>query len=278
VLFITASLISAIMMGAGDFFGGLATKKSPVAVVGLITQVLGLVIVLAIVLFSALPFAQTPFTYGLAAGVCGSIALMCLYKGLAIGKVSIVAPVSAVLSALIPVLVAVAFGHAFGSITWVGIICGLASVYFLSLPSEEEAKEKKETGLTLAIAAGIALACFYMLLGSEETHGNIWTLFGERIAVVLVMLGTVLTRRIPIGKTIPGFKLMLIAGATDVIGNLAFLYSSNIGPLPMVALISSLYPATTMFLGWVILKESLNRRLIIGIICAFACIVIFAIP
>lgn len=277
MLFVTTSLISAVMMGAGDFFGGLATKRSPVAIVGLIAQLIGFFIVLAIVLIGAHPFSQTPFTYGLGAGVCGSVALLCLYKGLAIGKVSIVAPVSAVLSALIPVLVSVAFGHAFGSLTWIGILFGLIAVYFLSLPAEDDAKSKTETGIHLAIAAGVALACFYMMLGSEETHGNIWTLLGERISVVLCMFIAVLFRRIKFSKTIPGFKLILLAGTTDVIGNLAFLYSASIGPLPMVALISSLYPATTMFLGWVILKEALNRTLIIGILCAFACLVIFAI-
>lgn len=265
------------MMGAGDFFGGLATKQSPVALVGLVTQLLGLLIVGALLLGWPNPFAQTPFFFGLAAGACGSVALLCLYKGLAVGKVSVVAPVSAVLSALIPVVVSVVTGHAFQPITWAGILSGLIGVYFLSLPSADDAESKKETGIVLAIAAGIALACFYMLLGNEQTHGNIWTLFGERLSVVSVMLGTVLIRRIPLSKSIPGFKLMMAAGATDVIGNLAFLYSASIGPLPMVALISSLYPAMTIFLGWVILKESLNPKILIGIICAFVCIVIFGI-
>jgi drug/metabolite transporter (DMT)-like permease len=265
------------MMGAGDFFGGLASKRSPVAVVGLITQSLGLIIVIAITIGGSFPFAQTPFCLGLGAGACGSVALLSLYRGLAIGKVSIVAPVSAVLSALIPVVVSVFTGHKFGPITWVGIVLGLLGVYFLSIPPDEDSAEPKETGILHAIAAGIALACFYMFLGNTETHGNIWTLFGERITVLLVMMVTILTRRIQIRKTIPGFKLMLIAGATDVVGNLAFLYSSSIGPLPMVALISSLYPATTMLLGWILLKETLSKNIAIGIACAFACIVIFAL-
>ncbi|MDZ4835567.1 MAG: DMT family transporter [Candidatus Melainabacteria bacterium] len=278
LLFIITSLICAVMMGAGDFFGGQASKQSPVAVVGLITQLLGLFVVSSIVLFGAQSFAQTPFLYGIGAGLCGSVALIALYRGLAVGKVSIVAPVSAVLSALIPVIVAVVTGHVFGGLTWIGIGSGLIAVYFLSLPSADETKAKEETGIFHAIIAGIALAFFYIMLGHAETHGNIWTLVGERFSVVSVMLIVILFRRIKITKTIPGLKLILVAGATDVIGNFAFLYSASIGPLPMVAMISSLYPATTLFLGWIILKEKLNKRLVIGIVCAFVCIAIFAMP
>lgn len=276
--FLLTSLISAIMMGAGDFFGGVAAKRSPVALVGLIGQGIGFFVALAIILIGAHSFAYTPFVLGLGAGFCGSFALLSLYRGLAIGRVTIVAPLSAVLGALIPVVVSLATGHHFAPAKWAGIVAGLVSIYFLSLPSQSERAEQKTTGIPHAIVAGTCLALFYMLLGNEETHGNIWTLFGERISVVSVMILALLIRRQAITKRIPALGTIIIAGCCDILSNLAFLYSATIGPLPIVALITSMYPATTLFLGWVILKEHMSRRLLIGIACAFVCLVTFALP
>jgi len=267
------------MMGAGDFFGGLAAQRSPVALVGLIGQAIGLIVVLGIILFGAQVFAYTPFVIGMGAGACGSVALMSLYRGLAVGRVAIVAPLSAVLGALLPVLVSILTGHTFGPLKWGGIVSGLVAVYFLSLPSKGDDNAPKETGVIHAIIAGISLAAFYMLLGSEEAHGSIWTLLGERSSVVSIMVIALLVRRqsfVPQDKE--ALKLILAAGACDILGNLAFLYSATRGPLPMVALLTSLYPAMTIFLGWILLKEPLNRKLIVGIIFAFACIALFATP
>ncbi len=278
MFYIFTSLVAAGMMGAGDFFGGLAAKRAPVALVGFIGQIIGLIVVAALLLVGSENFAYAPFIIGVSAGACGSVALLSLYRGLAIGRVAIVAPVSAVLGALLPVVVAIFTGHEFGIPKWIGIISGLAAVYVLSLPGTEEDEQSKESGLMLAIVAGVALAFFYMLLGNEETHGSIWTLLGERCSVVLVMLAVMLIRRqFSISRKTPALSYIITAGVCDIIGNLSFLHSAAHGPLPMVALISSLYPAMTIFLGWLLLKEPLTKRLFLGISLAFICITLFAL-
>lgn len=278
MFYIVTSLIAAGMMGAGDFFGGLAARRAPVAIVGFIGQMIGLFVSGLLVLFTAETFANTPFSIGVGAGACGSIALLSLYRGLAIGRVAIVAPVSAVLGALLPVVFAIFTGHDFGVMKWIGIVSGLLAVYVLSLPGKDESAQSKETGLLHAVAAGVALAFFYMLLGNEEAHGSIWTLFGERCSVVSIMFIVMLVRRqVLISRKTPALSYIIVAGVCDIIGNLSFLYSANHGPLPMVALISSLYPASTLFLGWALLKEPLTKRLFIGIVLAFVCITLFAL-
>lgn len=278
MFYIVTSLIAAGMMGAGDFFGGLAAKRAPVALVGFIGQAIGLIVVAALILFASESFAWAPFIIGVSAGACGSIALLSLYRGLAVGRVAIVAPLSAVLGALLPVVVAIITGHDFGWMKWIGIVSGLVAVYVLSLPGSEDAEENKETGLLHAIAAGVSLAFFYMLLGNKETHGSLWTLLGERISVVTIMLLVMLIRRqFLINRNTPALSYILTAGACDIIGNLSFLHSATHGPLPMVALISSLYPASTLFLGWALLKEPLTKRLFLGIILSFICITLFAL-
>ncbi len=282
--FILTSLVSALMMGSGDFFGGLACRRAPVAMVGFIGQAIGLVIVLLSVFTGKHPFAQTAFQIGLCAGTSGSLALFAVYRGLAVGKVAVVAPLSAILGALIPVLVSVAFGHVFGPMKWVGIVAGLVAVYFLSAPGDEDMGERtdtgehKESGLLYAIVGGIGLAVFYMLLGNNsETHGSLWTLVGERCTVVSIMLVAALSRKqlaMPDSNTM---WLIVVAGVCDIIGNLAFLFGAMRGPLPMVALITSLYPAMTMLLGWSVLKQPLTRNLAIGAVCAVLCLVLFAL-
>jgi drug/metabolite transporter (DMT)-like permease len=267
------------MMGAGDFFGGIATKKAPVAVVGFIGQTIGLLTVIPIILLGAQPYNQTALVIGASAGACGSVALLSLYRGLAVGRVSVVAPLSAVLGALLPVVIAMFTGHDFGTLTWIGIVAGIAAVYILSLPSVEDKAEEKQSGFLYAVTAGVALAFFYMLLGNKETHGSMWTLLGERCSVVSIMVLVLLARRqFVINKNTPSLKYITIAGVCDIVGNLAFLHSAANGPLPMVALITSLYPASTLFLGWFLLKEPLSRRLLLGIVLAFVCITLFALP
>lgn len=265
------------MMGTGDFFGGMACRRAPVALVGLIGQAIGLVVVLATVFTGAHAFSQQAFYIGLGAGTSGSIALFAVYRGLAVGRVAIVAPLSAILGALIPVLVAVAFGHAFGALKWVGIVAGLVAVYFLSAPTDEEPGDRKESGLLHAIIGGAGLAGFYMLLGNSETHGSLWTLVGERCTVIGIMLAAALVRRQFTAIDSNTLTFIVVAGICDIIGNLAFLFGAMHGPLPMVALITSLYPGTTMLLGWSILKQPLTRNLAIGALCAVVCLVLFAL-
>lgn len=277
MFYVVTSLLSAVMMGAGDFFGGIASKKAPVALVGFVGQMIGLLTVIPIIIFGSQPYNQTALVLGATAGGCGSIALMALYHGLAVGRVSVVAPLSAVLGALLPVVIAIIMGDAFGTYTWLGIVSGLVAVYVLSLPANDD-DDRKETGLIYGIIAGIALAFFYMLLGSKETHGSIWTLLGERCSVVCILFAIMLVRKQVVNKNTPGLGCIIAAGVCDIIGNLSFLHSAAHGPLPMVALLTSLYPAATLFMGWLILKEPLSRRLLVGIVLAFTCITLFSLP
>src|SRR5262249_15849982 len=142
--FILTSLVSAIMMGAGDFFGGVAAKRSPVALVGLFGQGIGLVLVAAIILFRAQTLSFVPFTIDLGQRISGSFDLLGCYRGLAIGRVTVVAPLSAVLGALIPVVVSIFTGHDFAPVKWIGIVSGLVAVYFLSLPSKEKPSRARD--------------------------------------------------------------------------------------------------------------------------------------
>ncbi len=277
MLFILTSLVSSVMMGAGDFFGGLACRSAPVAMVGLIGQAIGLVVVAAAVCLGSHAYSQQAFYLGLAAGTCGSIALFAVYRGLAVGRVAIVAPLSAILGALIPVLVEVAFGHHFGPVKWAGIVAGLVAVFFLSLPSDEEVSDHKVSGVLHGVIGGAGLAAFYMLLGNSETHGSIWTLVGERCTVVGIMFLAALSRKQLVKPDSNALGLMVVAGICDIIGNLSFLFSAMKGPLAMVALITSLYPGTTMLLGWTVLKQPLTRNLTIGALCAVMCLLLFAL-
>jgi uncharacterized membrane protein len=280
MFFLVASLTSALLVGAADFYSGRASRATPVALVGLLGQSVGFILAVVIVLTQAIPFAPECYRSGVIGGISGSIALLAIYRGLAIGRVAVVAPVSAVIGALLPTLFSIAQGHAFATPKLAAIILGIIAIYLLSLPSveaisEPQPRRQRESGFFYAVIGGLGTAGFYLFLGNPEAQGNIWVLLGERSSVVAIMLIlSIFGRQLSQFSTAP-LKMIILAGLCDIFGNLAFLYSCNHGPLPIAALIASLYPASTMLLGWLVLKDPIGPRLRMGASCAFVSILLF---
>jgi len=267
-------LASAASWGAGDFSGGLAARRSPVLPVVIISQSVGLATVTLLSLARGEPLPPLAAVgWGSAAGALGAAGLLALYRALAVGRMGIAAPVGAVVAAALPVLFAALF-QGFPSVAQVaGFALALVGVWFLSRP--EGARGRPE-GLDLALLSGVGFGGFYILIAQAPASAVFWPLVAAKTTSVVVMLalaGGAGRFRLPGREVLP---LVVTAGVLDVGGNAFFVLAEHAGRLDVASVLASLYPATTVLLARLILKERVSRTQAVGIAAALAAIPLIA--
>jgi len=274
-LAITYGLASALTWGAGDFSGGFATKRGKVLMVILLSQLLGALLLFSLALFFA---EQVPevrhLIFGAMAGISGVLGLTALYKGLALGRMGIVAPLSAVITALLPMT----FSFLFEGLPRLPQVSGFAvaivSVWLLSYPGRGLKIKGEE--LRLSLTAGVCFGLFFIFIDQASTHSILWPLVAARIAsIILISAILVTTRKIgaPSKRQVP---FIVLAGILDAAGNAFFALAAHIGRLDVSAVLSSLYPGSTVLLAWLILKEKLLPQQWAGVAAAIAALALIA--
>ncbi|HET8713693.1 MAG TPA: EamA family transporter, partial [Gemmatimonadales bacterium] len=180
------ALLSAGFYGAADFTGGLATRRAAALPVVFISQACGLVLVaLAIPLLPRATPSGADLWWGAAAGVAGGIGVGLLYRALATGTMSVVAPVTAVTAVALPVLTSIVLGERPHALTVVGIVLGIASIVLVSrAPSSSTGarQEVKTAGIGAALIAGVAIGIFLIALAQTNRNAGLWPLLTDRIA------------------------------------------------------------------------------------------------
>jgi drug/metabolite transporter (DMT)-like permease len=272
---IVLGLAAALTYGAGDFVGGLVSRRAPLFSVVLLSQIAG-----TILLVAALPFfvdsrpTGSALAWGAASGAAGATGVLFLYKGLAIGRMSIVAPITSVEAAIVPVFWGLATGERPSAIALAGVGVALLAVVLVAgfEPSaagrEAAAVRALAPGVPEALVAGLAFGLFFILLDGAGDDTGLWPLVGGRTASLTVLCVLVLLRRERIGAA-PGTRLpILAAGVLDVAANLLYLLSTREGLLTIVAVLTSLYPASTILLARIVLGERMRRLQIGGLALA----------
>lgn len=260
-------LLVAVSYGAADFLGGLASKRAPAAVVVLQSQILGLF--LLGVLIVAIP-DQHPIGADLArgagAGAGALLGLVLLYRGLAVGAMSIVAPITAVGAAVLPVGWGLATGERPGTLALVGVVIALVAVALVASPSVDGppiANRSRE--ITLALVAGVGFGAVFILFGDTAKASGLWPLLSGRAVSTIVLLLVFAARRTDVSMR-PGTRRSVIGtGVLDVAANAMYLIAARIGLVSLVAVLSSLYPASTVVLARVVLDERVTRRQAVGL-------------
>ena len=203
--------------------------------------------------------------------MCGGFGLMFLYKALATGKMAVVAPVSALVAAAIPVISTWMTEGSPGLVVSVGFFLALVAIWFLSAPSLKEFSFK---GLKLPISAGVAFGFFFLFLHQASSSSILYPLIAVRIvSISSLVLYTSIVRQ-PIIPAPSSLVPILLSGLFDTIGNAAFALASQLGRVDSAAVISSLYPGSTVLLAFLILKEHLNAKQVVGVISALLAIVL----
>jgi drug/metabolite transporter (DMT)-like permease len=264
-------LASAIAWGAGDFCGGLATKRTSVNRVVIGSQTVGMtaLILLALVMGEPVP-ASRSLLWGAAAGLAGATGLLALYSALAKDRMGLAAPVSGVLAAALPVaFTAIAAGLP-GPLTIAGFVLALVAVWLVSR-SADAVFEVHALGLPLL--AGFGFGGFIVLIGHTEHGAVFWPLVGARVASLSVLMMLAFSRREPMWPERDHWPVVSGAGIFDAGGNLFLVLAAHAGRLDVAAVLSSLYPAATVLLAWWILHERLTVSQTVGLIAALVAIV-----
>jgi drug/metabolite transporter (DMT)-like permease len=254
------ALTAAAAYGVGDFLGGIAARRAPSTAVVLWSHVVGLVLLTgAAPLVGGDPTAAG-LAIGAAAGLIGALGVTLLYMALARGSMSVVAPVTALLSAAVPVVAGIGFGERPPLVALAGI--GLALVAVVMVSRERTAIRTapwlRTSALGLALAAGLAFGLFFVALERAGTDVGIWPLVGARVASVslFVALGAAKVAATSPPRTAAGAAAG--AGLLDAAANVCYVLALTHGMLSVVAALTALYPAGTVILARYVLGERLS--------------------
>ncbi|MFI6598057.1 EamA family transporter [Nonomuraea sp. NPDC050536] len=265
----------AVVYGTADFFGGLATKRSRVLSVVALSQSAGLILILALLPILPGHFDERALLWGLASGVAGAAGLVLFYRALARGVMSVVAPTTAVTSAALPVLFGLVTGERPHPVALAGIVLALASVLLVS-QDRGGARKTSLSSVLIALAAGAGFGGFFILLALAPDDTGMWPLVGARMSsLAMVVLLAVVTRRTlkPSGGSL---HIILAAGVLDMAANVLYLLAKQHGLLSLVAVLVSLYPASTLLLARQVLGERLRGIQIAGVACALGAVALIA--
>ena len=276
LLLILLGLSSAFSWGAGDFSGGLASKRTSAYSVVVLSQFVSLVILIAAAyLFYSEPFSMEAVYWGIIAGVCGAAGLVALYTGLARGLMGVVAPLTAVVAAVVPVIFTIFQSGLPGAADLLGIVVALVAVWTISSGQKQSNLGIKDLGLPMF--AGLGFGLFFILIARASAQAVIWPLiFARSSSVLIILLAGLLLRRID-RPALDQLPLIALAGIFDTAGNILFILATRFGRLDLAAVLSSLYPAATVFLAAILLNERLTRRQWVGVFLVILAVVLIAI-
>ena len=250
-----------------------------VVVVAQLAGLIAMVIVLPLLPPGA-PQARDLF-WGAAAGVTVGIGIPLLYRALAVGRMAVVAPTTAVCAVLIPVTTAMVLGERPRSTTLAGIGLALVSIVLAGRhdhradpPVSVTTGPGAGSGFWLALAAGVGIGLFYLTLARAAPTAGLWPVLVARSSSVLLLGGAAIVRRQSLRMALPVAAMVVAAGVIDMISNALYLIATHHGSLSVVVTLSSLYPASTVVLALVVLGERLGVLQVVGIVCALVAVLL----
>jgi uncharacterized membrane protein len=267
------------MYGAADFLGGLAARRTNTVAVVLVSQLSGMVALAVLLpwLPDAAP-ALRDLVWGAMAGIAIGAGLVLLYRALAVGRMVVVAPTSAVCAVVIPVMAALLLDEQPSARTLAGIALAIVSIVLVSqsrggaLPGEHSSTGR--SGLGLALLAGAAIGVFLFSLARAAPTAGLWPLLVARVVTVALVGVAALIGGRSLRMAAPLAAIVIAGGLLDMLANALYLLATHNGPLSVVVTLSSLYPASTVLLALAVLGERLSALQGAGIVCALIAVLL----
>ena len=295
------ALAAAVLYGTADFLGGVASRRASVFAVLALTVPAGAVVMLLVALLGQVPAIGgllghgglgSPASVGdwsavgwaAASGVCGAVGLVAFYAGFATAPISVVAPVAALVSAVLPVGVAIVGGERpAATVIAGGLICLVAVVLVSAQPAEHSGRRRLVTpgrlrALGYGAAAGAGFGLFFIFLKNAGQSGVLWPVAISRSAGTVLAFGIVLATRtrLPWGRGgITG--IALISGAIDAAANVCYVLATRAGLFGLAVVITSLYPGMTVLLARVVLGERMRWLQRAGLLLAAVGVVLVTV-
>ena len=291
MLTVAIGLVAALIFGAADFFGGMASKRISALTVTAITAAAGLVVLLAATPLFGGEWSWSAVLLGALSGVTGAAAISLLYASLALGPMSILSPLTAVVSALLPMLVGQARGERFLLIGYVAIGLALVAVVLVGFVPEKDAVRPSAKALAMAVGSGTMIGAFMIIIDLTPDDSGLVPLILNRAvnaAIMMTAIGVVALvawrRRSGLrvrsisrgggGKPADGWRgavlLAVTGGVIDAVANSLLLLGLRIGDLTIMSVLTALYPAGTIILAAIVLRERIARIQIVGLVLALA--------
>lgn len=271
-------VLVAVTYGSGDFLGGVASRRSDTAAVTVGSQLVGL---LSLALLIAITGWAQPHrvdtALGVTAGLAGAFGLLLLYRGLATGRMSVVAPITAVTAALLPLLWGIGAGERPGAIALTGAGLALTAIVLISrVPDPVTSRRADPRAVPLSLAAGVGFGILFIALGQTTPDSGAWPLLVGRVASVTAVAGWAVLRGRALLPRRGDRPAAAGAGLLDTMANVLFLLAVRQGLLSLVAVLASLYPAATVALARVVLKERITPPQGAGLLLAGAGVAMIA--
>jgi uncharacterized membrane protein len=278
---IALALGAALAYGSADFVGGLASRRASALVAAFSAQVVGLLVLVAVLpLVATSAPAASHLGFGAIAGVFGGIGVLVLFRALARGPMSVVAPTTALAATLVPILAGVGMGERPGALTGLGIAVSLAAVVLITRePATVAAPSAARSVVPLALAGGSIFGLFFVFLHQAGPDAGLWPLLGARLASV-PLLAMLVARQGGWGAVSArsegsAWRAAGASGVLDMGANVLYLLALQHGMLAVVAAITGLYPASTVLLAQSHLRERLARPQVVGLgVAALAAVLI----
>jgi drug/metabolite transporter (DMT)-like permease len=294
---VIVGLVSALVYGAADFLGGTASRRSSPVRVTAIAAVAGLVVLLAALPFVGGTWSREAVLLGALSGVTGAVAIGLLYACLAIGPMSILSPLTAVVSAIVPLTIGLVGGERLGTIGYLALALALVAVVLVGFVPEKGAVRPRLVGVAMAVGSGAAIGVFLVILDQTPDDSGLVPLVLNRAvsgAILFAVVGVLFlvsrsgrsrsslpsrssrsrSDRIETPSAQPGWRpglrLAILCGVVDAAANTGLLIGLRIGELSVMAVLTALYPAGTIILAAIVLKERIAPVQIVGLVLAVA--------
>ena len=270
-------LLSAFSYGYADFVGALASKKVRALTVTTVAFTFGLLLALFFSLFLGASYSLTVIQIGVLAGFCSAAAISFLYAALALGPISITSPLTAVLSAIVPVVIDIASGEELGALSLVAIVLILIAVVLVAFVPGPDVRLPSLKATLYSVGAGLGFGGLFVFIDASPADSGLGVLVVMRIVGIAILLAgltllflskknkVIIEREVFAASTI---WLVLLAGFGDITGNVFFVIATREGALAIAAVLTSLYPVGTILLARIFLKEKLALSQNLGILLA----------
>lgn len=286
MLTIILGFATSLVYGFADFFGAIASRRIKPVTVTFVSGAIGLAFLLALSIFVGADFSPGALFWGTAAGITSAIAMSALYASLAIGPISVVSPLSAVISAIVPSAVGFAQGDRFSTLGFAALGAILVAVFLVGFVPGQDVRLPSVKGLVLAVIAGGGIGVVLICLDQAPADSGLAPVILLRAtaaailgAVTLFTFGAAIRRKLrtsaPIepnkesGKVpIKFWYSVAVTGLFDASANVFFILASRIGSLTVVSVLTALYPLGTIILARIFLKEKLARTQTVGVLLA----------
>ncbi|MGW5015568.1 EamA family transporter [Micromonospora chalcea] len=274
---IVLAAVSALAFGTADFSGGKASRWADPVAVTVVSQMLSIPLLVVLVLVVPGTPSALDLGWGLLAGVAGAGGVMLLYRALATGVMAVVAPVTAITAAIVPIVAGLVLAHSPGAVALGGAGLAVVAIGLVSLGERGAARRVSGRVLAMALAAGLLFGVFFALLGQADESAGMWPVLAVRVSSVAfgLALAARTGTRLRLGRRVLGWAAA--AGLLDSAANALFLAAAGRGHLSVVAAVASLYPASTVLLALAVDRERLRPVQLAGLGFAAAALVLSSV-